>query len=549
MKGKRLITDKTNKQSGAKGGDSQSQKPGSEPNINSMVDFLNFLPDPTLVIDKNHKLIACNRAMEELSGVSASDMLGKGKYEYAIPFYGTRRPILLDLILEPDEEIERDYLYIERGKEVSIVETSGLFVNGQDTFLWGKASLLYDSQGKVVGAIESVRDITERKKAEIALKNSEQRLADIINFLPDPTMVIDREGKVLVWNKAMEETTGVEASYMLGKGNYEYAIPFYGYRRPLLADLILEPDEEIEKDYQVIERSNKELLVIETPVPCLKGKEIFVWGKAALLYDAQGKVIGAIESARDLTERKQAEKDKLEAQERAARAETLASLGLMTTGLAHAIKQPLNSLMMSIDSMLYWHEQGKALEEEEVIEDLQGVLVQASRIDDIIEHMRAFIRNERYAELIPCNLNNSIDKALLLLKAQITSYHINVYKQLEPDLPLILAWESSLEEVIINLLVNAIQSLVQIKRENLTITCITKFEDKVILEVIDNGVGISEKNINKIFETFFTTKEKHSMGMGLFVTKSIIATLNGTISCSSTEESTCFRVEFPPYKA
>ncbi len=69
----------------------------------------------------------------------------------------------------------------------------------------------------------------------------------IIDFLPDATFVIDREGRVITWNKEMETLTGVSAEAMLGKGDYEYAIPFYGERKPLLANLILSPDKEIEK--------------------------------------------------------------------------------------------------------------------------------------------------------------------------------------------------------------------------------------------------------------------------------------------------------------
>ncbi|MEI6315427.1 MAG: PAS domain S-box protein, partial [Syntrophus sp. (in: bacteria)] len=85
-------------------------------------------------------------------------------------------------------------------------------------------------------------DITDHKHAEEALISSEQRLADIIEFLPDATLVIDRDGKVLAWNQAIEIMTGVKAKDMLGKGDHEYALPFYGERRPILIDLALHPE-------------------------------------------------------------------------------------------------------------------------------------------------------------------------------------------------------------------------------------------------------------------------------------------------------------------
>jgi PAS domain S-box-containing protein len=139
------------------------------------------------------------------------------------------------------------------------------------------------------------RDITDRNQAEEALKRSERRLMDIIDHLPDATLVIDRGGKVIMWNKAIEQMTGVKADEMLGKGDHEYALPFYGCRRLLLADLIFESDEEIEKNYQFMQKEG-DLLVAESDLPKPLGKVGTLWGKATPLYDDKGNKIGAIES-------------------------------------------------------------------------------------------------------------------------------------------------------------------------------------------------------------------------------------------------------------
>ena len=106
-----------------------------------------------------------------------------------------------------------------------------------------------DRDGKKTIEVTVVsKDITDRKRAEEQLKESEQRLHDIINFLPDATYAIDREGKVIVWNRAIEEMTGIKASDILGKGDYEYAVPFYGTRRPILVDLVFLPDKGSKKN-------------------------------------------------------------------------------------------------------------------------------------------------------------------------------------------------------------------------------------------------------------------------------------------------------------
>jgi len=155
-------------------------------------------------------------------------------------------------------------------------------------------------------SLRKFTDVGKQKRVEKALKESERRLADIIDFLPDATLVIDCDGKVIAWNRAIEEMTGVKAKDMLGKGNYEYALPFYGKRRPIVIDLLLKPDKKIEKMYSVL-RKEKGMLVTEAEVPFVKRKSAHLWAKASLLYDTDGNVVGAIESIRDMTKRKQAE--------------------------------------------------------------------------------------------------------------------------------------------------------------------------------------------------------------------------------------------------
>jgi len=162
------------------------------------------------------------------------------------------------------------------------------------------------------------RDRREREileESEKALRESESRLYDFINFLPDPTFAVDRGGKVISWNRAMEEMTGVPATGMLGKGNYEYALPFYGERRPLLIDLISEPDNVIAKNYTNIIRE-KGFLIADTSLPRLKGRPMWLMGKAGPLYNRQGEIVGAIESIRDITFRQEAEEALRRSEER-----------------------------------------------------------------------------------------------------------------------------------------------------------------------------------------------------------------------------------------
>lgn len=160
-----------------------------------------------------------------------------------------------------------------------------------------------------IGVVEHVRNITTRKAAEEALINSERRLKDIISFLPDPTFVINREGEVIQWNAAIEKLTDIKFSEIAGKGNFEYALPFYGERRPLLIDLALKPDRKLEKKYSYKRGEDGELGIADSFHPQLNKKSNYLAASASPLYDSKGNISGAIETIRNVTERKLAEQE------------------------------------------------------------------------------------------------------------------------------------------------------------------------------------------------------------------------------------------------
>lgn len=156
------------------------------------------------------------------------------------------------------------------------------------------------------GTVVVFEDITDRKRAKKNLRELERRLVDVVDFLPDATFVRDLQGRIIVWNKAMEDMTGVKAKDMLGKDNYEYALPFYGERRPIMIDLVLKADKKIERGYEMVMKEKGHFLIAEGWTS-LKGKRVFLWGKASPFCNSNGKIVGAVESIRDITERKEYE--------------------------------------------------------------------------------------------------------------------------------------------------------------------------------------------------------------------------------------------------
>jgi len=247
-------------------------------------------------MDTRGNITFFNRFAQDFFGYSEAEILGRnvvGTITPATDSTGRNIEIMIqDLVKHPEKYTDNENENIRR--------------NGESVWVAWTNRAIYDDENRLSEILCIGIDRSEQKKAEEIVKNSEQRLAQIINFLPDPTWVIDREGRVVTWNQAMENLTGVAAADIVGKGNYEYALPFYGERRPILIDLVREWNPEYEKKYLSIKKVGDKL-VSESYHPDLGDGGLHLSGNASLIYDAAGQVAGAIESLRDTTESKRME--------------------------------------------------------------------------------------------------------------------------------------------------------------------------------------------------------------------------------------------------
>ncbi|MTI79926.1 MAG: EAL domain-containing protein [Firmicutes bacterium] len=163
-----------------------------------------------------------------------------------------------------------------------------------------------DEVGTLVTAFERMR--RGRKRAEEELRAAHQQLMDIIEFLPDATFVINQNKKVIAWNKAIEEMCGVKKEDIIGKDIYSYPLPFYTSKRELLVELIFQQDKNIGKKYNDVQQKGN-MLFTEISLPAKdNGIKQYLWITASPLYNSDGQLVGAIESIRDITERKLTEK-------------------------------------------------------------------------------------------------------------------------------------------------------------------------------------------------------------------------------------------------
>jgi len=152
---------------------------------------------------------------------------------------------------------------------------------------------------------------TDLQKAKDALNESQQRMLNIFNFLPDPTFVISSSGKVIAWNRAIEELTGVKAEHIVGKDNFEYSYALFGERKPYIIDMVIEqalnPDIDISVKYPQVRLGEDNTIYGDTFCYRNRKKSGYLWTKASPLHSSKGYLVGAIASLRDITDRKKAE--------------------------------------------------------------------------------------------------------------------------------------------------------------------------------------------------------------------------------------------------
>jgi PAS domain S-box-containing protein len=241
-----------------------------------------------IVQDKIFRYLNCNAAA--YAGYTPEQLVGKEAHCIVHPEDRKQVKMRARQMLKGERDAPYEFRIQTRdGRERWVLETV--------------TSTVYEGKPAILG---NSMDVTDMKKADENVRESHQLLSNIISFLPDATLIIDQNGTVLAWNRAIEEMTGVEAEDMVGLDNYVYSIPFYGERRPILVDLALKADRNIENKYSFI-RKEKDLLVAETDAPCVRGEHRILWGKAAPIRNTNGEIVGAIETIRDTTKRKQME--------------------------------------------------------------------------------------------------------------------------------------------------------------------------------------------------------------------------------------------------
>ena len=206
-----------------KNGDESTQT--SQKEEKSLSHIIDFIPDAIYAIDAEGTVITWHKGMEKLTGVKAEEMLGKGDYEYSLPFYGIRKPTLIDLVLKPDNiEIEKDFLFIRKEGDAFLAENY-VFLKGSQRVICGKARPLYDSEGNIIGAIEDIRDVTERRRMEESIHESERKYQEVVESINDVIYIMEQDGHISYISPVVEMAFGYRPSEIIGRNFNELIFP------------------------------------------------------------------------------------------------------------------------------------------------------------------------------------------------------------------------------------------------------------------------------------------------------------------------------------
>lgn len=473
-------------------------------------------------------ITSLNPAFESLTGWPRDEWIGKSFIEIVHP---DDRSVAIE-VFEKCCRGEMPPSY-----ELRILSKSGQYRIGEFT------STPYLKGGKVIGEFGIVRDITKRRQAEGALRESQAVFSTIFHSSP-VSIAISRvkDGQFIDVNDAWQKVTGYSRKEAIGRtgiGLNLWVNP--GDRNRLLSRLSKEGMvENIE-----IQARHKSGNVIDL---LMSGRFIDIAGEQYILI-----------LARDITKQKLLES---EAQQR----QKMESLGTLVAGVAHEINNPINTIMNNAPLLQdIWQDLLPLVEEhiekepgsrfggltggfikENIDQLISDMDIAANRVAAIVKGLKDFSRKTSHLEKHKVDINIAVDHALRLAGSTVKKSGITLVLDLTPNLPSINANLQNLEQIILNLLINAVQAIEHDCGEIRITTAHNKDQGAVILSVQDNGKGISSAISDKIFDPFFTEWQSiGGTGLGLSITRNLVKANDGEISFKSRPgKGTSFFVTF-----
>jgi PAS domain S-box-containing protein len=461
---------------------------------------------------KEGHFLDCNQAMWGLLG-----------YENKEEFL--KIDIVKDLYLNPED----------RNTFMELVETLGFIKdfevefkkkNGERITVLLTATAKRDEKGTIIGYEGLNIDITDRKKMERELKEANDFLMNLIESSVDGIIVTDMKGDILIFNKGAENLLGYKAEEVVEKMNIR-SIYQPGVAKEVMEKLRSPDFGGVGKltSFPIFHR-RKDGGLIEGDL------------SASIVYDEKKNEIASVGIFKDLRERLKMERELREIQQALLQSEKLAAMGRLTSQIAHELNNPIYGIMNTLELL-----KTEIPHESKRRRILELSLSEIQRLSEMLRNMLSFSKPEEEKRR-PIKIDELLEGILLMMEKQMRESNIQVETFFDPDIPEIMASTNQMRQVMLNLIKNAKEAMpkggiltVRTKRE----------EDKVLILIQDTGLGIPEEIRDKIFEAFFTTKQKvKGVGLGLSVCYGIIKDHGGEIKVESEEgKGTTFTIRLP----
>ncbi len=484
---------------------------------------------PALILKPNRVVLSANKSFYKTFDTSKEEIIGQTCHEF---FYQSEDPC-------PYETCPLTKVLAEKEGQTILrrVKIPGKKEKWEDRIF----SPILDDAGEVRYIIEKIRDVTHVKRLERELSGIKVFLEKFVQSSISAIIAADRHGKILMMNPAAEELTGYT---------------FREARKKITVRDLYPPGQAKEVMKKLRDESyggKGKLPCSHTTLKSAQGEDIPAELTAAIIYEGDTEV-ATMGIFNDLREKLAQEAKMKEVLMRAARAEKMASLGQLAAGVAHEINNPLTGILLYAGLLLEDLGDG-----DPKYPDLRCILEDANQCRNIVKDLLAYSR-QTSANKETLRLNDLVEQSLGLIRDQSLFINIKVIKELEDEIMLVKVDRNQLNQVIINLVINAVDAM---ERKGTLI--LRTYSDKrkrkavgknmaagfVYLEVADTGCGITEDNLPRIFDPFFTTKDPgKGTGLGLSTAYGIVQENGGVIWVKETGQAgTTFILELPLYQA
>jgi PAS domain S-box-containing protein len=474
-----------------------TERKQSEKTISMLAQAIRSVSECVSITDMSDRIIYVNNAFLKIYGYEEQELLGRQ----------------IQMVRSPQncDEYVKDILpaTLKGGWHG---ELFNLRKDGTEFPVYLSTSVIRDENNNPLALIGVTTDITDRKKAEAELHESETRNKALLSAIPDLMFIFSREGVFTDFHAKNTHMLFMEPELFLGKNIYEVLPPGLAEETMLHLQEVFDTGKTSIFDYNM-KIGNDTWAYESRIVPCGEDR--------------------ALSIVRDITDQKKMESQIIQT-------ERLAALGEMSAGMAHEINQPLNTLSILFDNILFEARENHQVKEDYLVSKSEKIFNNILRIKNLIDHVREFSRSREGFVLMPFDINESIRNALSMVTEQFRLAGIQLDVDLDSALPEVKGNTYKFEQIILNLIINSKDAIIEKKNElnesfAMFISIKTsKTANYIKVEVEDNGIGIKEEHMSKVLQPFYTTKETgKGTGLGLSISYGLIKEMGGNIDIQS----------------